>query len=41
VAYLIEENHILRGHVRVRIRLTDEERRRLVVYGPTGPSPPQ
>ena len=33
VAYLIEENHILRGRVRGRIRLTDEERRRLAVYG--------
>ena len=33
VAYLIEENHILRGHVRGRIRLTDEERRRLAVCG--------
>jgi hypothetical protein len=33
VAYLIEENRILRGHVRGRIRLTDEERRRLAVRG--------
>ena len=33
VAYLIEENRILRGHVRGRIRLTDDERRRLAVYG--------
>jgi putative transposase len=33
VAYLIAENHILRGRVRGRIRLTDEERRRLAVYG--------
>ena len=33
VAYLIEENRILRGHVRGRIRLTDDERRRLVVQG--------
>jgi transposase InsO family protein len=33
VAYLIEENRILRGHVRGRIRLTDEERRRLAVHG--------
>jgi putative transposase len=32
-AYLIEENRILRGHVRGRIRLTDEERRRLAVHG--------
>ena len=29
VAYLIEENRILRGHVRGRLRLIDEERRRL------------
>jgi hypothetical protein len=27
VAYLIEENRILWGHVRGRIRLTDKERR--------------
>src|SRR6266852_1026757 len=33
VAYLIEENRILRGHVRGRIRLTDDERRRLAVHG--------
>jgi hypothetical protein len=33
VAYLIEENHILRGHVRGRIHLTDEERRRLAMHG--------
>jgi putative transposase len=33
VAYLVEENRILRGHVRGRIRLTDEERRRLAVPG--------
>jgi hypothetical protein len=33
VAYLIEENHILRGHVRGRLRLTDEERRRLARHG--------
>src|SRR5712691_5496233 len=33
VAYLIEENRILRGHVPGRIRLTDEERRRLAVRG--------
>src|SRR6267142_6044723 len=32
MAYLIEENRILRGHVRGRIRLTDE-RRRLAVHG--------
>src|SRR5471032_2883188 len=33
VAYLMEENRILRGHVRGRIRLTDDERRRLAVHG--------
>ena len=33
VAYLIEENRILRGHVRGRLRLTDDERRRLAVHG--------
>src|SRR5476649_1062013 len=33
VAYLIEENRILRGHVRGRLRLTDAERRRLAVHG--------
>ena len=33
VAYLREENRILRGHVRGRIRLTDEERRRLARHG--------
>ena len=33
VAYLIEENRILRGHVRGRIRLTDVERRRLAMHG--------
>ena len=33
VAYLIEENRILRGHMRGRIRLTDQERRRLAVHG--------
>lgn len=33
VAYLIEENRILRGHIRGRIRLTDAERRRLAVPG--------
>ena len=33
LAYLIEENRILRGHVRGRIRLTEEERRRLAVHG--------
>ena len=33
VAYLIEENRILRGHVRGRLRLTDEERQRLARHG--------
>jgi hypothetical protein len=33
VAYLVEENRILRGHLRGRIRLTDEERRRLAMHG--------
>jgi putative transposase len=33
MAYLIEENRILRGHMRGRIRLTDEDRRRLAVHG--------
>jgi hypothetical protein len=33
VAYLIEENRILRAHLRGRIRLTDDERRRLAVCG--------
>jgi hypothetical protein len=33
VAYLIEENHILRAHLRGRIRLTDDERRRLAALG--------
>jgi putative transposase len=33
VAYLVEENRILRAHLRGRIRLTDEERRRLAVRG--------
>ena len=31
MAYLIEENRILRRHVRGRLRLTDEERRRLAM----------
>jgi hypothetical protein len=31
VAYLIEESSILRGHVRGRLRLTDEEHRRLAM----------
>ena len=33
VAYLVEENRILRAHLRGRIRLTDDERRRLASYG--------
>jgi putative transposase len=33
VAYLAEENRILRAHVRGRLRLTDEERRRLAGHG--------
>ena len=33
MAYLSEENRILRGHVRGRIRLTYEERRRLARRG--------
>ena len=33
MAYLIEENRILRGHMRGRVRLTDQERRRLAVHG--------
>jgi HTH-like domain len=33
VAYLIEENRILRARLRGRIRFTDEERRRLAVPG--------
>jgi transposase len=33
MAYLIEENRILRERVRGRIRLTNEERRRLAVHG--------
>ena len=33
IAYLIEENRILRAHLRGRIRLADEERRRLAVHG--------
>ena len=32
-AYLIEENYILRAHVRGRLRLTDDERRRLARHG--------
>jgi hypothetical protein len=33
LAYLIEENRVLRRHVRDRLRLTDEERRRLARHG--------
>jgi putative transposase len=33
VVYLVEENHILRSRLRGRIRLTDDERRRLAVHG--------
>jgi putative transposase len=33
VAYLVEENYILRTRLRGRIRLTDDERRRLAVHG--------
>src|SRR5437879_4359484 len=33
VAYLVEENRILRAHLRGRIRLTDDERRRLASHG--------
>jgi hypothetical protein len=33
VAYLIDENRILRGHLRGRLRLTDEERRQLAMHG--------
>jgi transposase InsO family protein len=33
VAYLVEENRILRAHLRGRIRLTDEERCRLALHG--------
>jgi hypothetical protein len=40
VAYLIAENRILRGHVRGRIRLTDEERRRLARLGHPHDEPP-
>jgi hypothetical protein len=41
LTYLIEENRILRGHAGGRIRLTDEERRRLAVRRTSaGPSPP-
>jgi hypothetical protein len=41
VAYLIEENRILRGHVRGRIRLTDEERPSArSARTSVGPSPP-
>jgi putative transposase len=33
VADLVDENRILRAHLRGRVRLTDEERRRLAVHG--------
>ena len=33
VAYLVEENRILRAHLCDRIRLTDEERRRSAGHG--------
>ena len=33
VAYLVEENRILRAHLRGRIHFTDDERRRLAVQG--------
>jgi putative transposase len=33
VPYLVEENRILRAHLRGRLRLTDDERRRLAVHG--------
>jgi putative transposase len=33
VAYLVDENRILRAHLRGRIRLSDDERRRLAVHG--------
>jgi hypothetical protein len=33
VAYLIDENRILRGHLGGRLRLTDDERRRLAAHG--------
>src|SRR5262245_40910049 len=33
VAHLVEENRTLRADLRGRIRLTDEERRRLAVHG--------
>ena len=33
VAYLVEENRILRAHLRGRVRLTDEERCRLALHG--------
>ncbi len=33
VAYLIEEDRVLRSHLRGRLRLTNEERRRLAAYG--------
>jgi helix-turn-helix protein len=33
LAYLVEENQILRAHLRGRIRFTDQERRRLALHG--------
>ena len=40
VAYLIEEHRILCGHVRGRIRLTDDEGRRLAMHRTSlGPPP--
>jgi hypothetical protein len=33
MAYLIEENRMLRGQMRGRLRLTDDERRRLAARG--------
>jgi|SRR5437667_6911204 len=33
IAYLVEENRILRAHLRGRVHLTDVERRRLAVHG--------
>src|SRR5438876_3952679 len=33
VAFLFEDNRILRAHLHRRIRLTDDERRRLAVHG--------
>jgi hypothetical protein len=33
IAYLVEENRSLRAHLRGRVRLTEEERRRLAMHG--------